>query len=259
MLTIKQQLIPVNRFSRPGKKLVAKRGIVMHYTADPGASAQAIGNYFISLKNQKSGDSTTNRYASAHIQIDRTTIVQSLPFDEMGYHCGSKQPYLTEALAKLGSYPNNSTVGIEMCIETDGAIHEDTFNNAVDLVVYLIQHEGFPEVIFTHKGVVGWKDCPLPWVKNPSEFERFKQRVHSRLETRDSIGQDNLQDSITFEEEEHLNLSVNQWTILINQLKELYNKKLITDYTWIDKAVAKKLTASELLFINTVIINRGIK
>lgn len=245
MLTIQQQLIPANPFSRPGKKLVAKRGIVMHYTADPGASARAIGNYFISLKDQKPGDGSVDRYASAHIQIDRATIVQSLPFDEMGYHCGSKQPYLAEALAKLGSYPNNSTVGIEMCIEADGSIHEDTFNNAVDMVVYLIQHEGFPEVIFTHKGVVGWKDCPLPWVKNPGEFERFKQKVRSRLEPP--------------EEEKNLNLSANQWTILTNQLKELYDKKLITDPTWIDKAAAKQLTVSELLFINTASINRGIK
>ncbi|OKP93692.1 N-acetylmuramoyl-L-alanine amidase family protein [Paenibacillus sp. P32E] len=245
MLTIQQQRIPVNPFSRPGKKLVAKRGIVMHYTADPGASAQAIGNYFSSLKNQNPDDGTGDRYASAHIQIDRVTIVQSLPFDEMGYHCGSKQPYLPEALSKLGSYPNNSTVGIEMCIEADGLIHEDTFNNAVDMVVYLIQHEGFPEVIFTHKGVVGWKDCPLPWVRNPSELERFKQEVHSQLNSQ--------------EEEEDLNLSANQWTILTTQLKELYDKKLITDSTWLDKAAVKKLTVSELLFINTAIINRGIK
>jgi N-acetylmuramoyl-L-alanine amidase len=181
MLPITQDLIHINKFSRTGAKLVAKRGIVMHYTADPGAPAMNISHYFDSLKDQNPIDHQSDHYAGAHFSVDRYKIVQSIPTNELGYHCGSSQPYLPEALSKLGSYPNNSTVGIEMCIEQDGSIHEDTFKNAADLVAWLIQHDGFPEVIFTHKGVVGWKDCPMPWVKNPSEFERFKKEVGNRL------------------------------------------------------------------------------
>jgi N-acetylmuramoyl-L-alanine amidase len=182
MIPITQDLIDINQFSRTGEKLRAKRGIIMHYTASPGAPARNISHYFDNLKDQDPNDNIIDRYAGAHFSVDRFTIVQSIPTDELGYQCGSSQPYTIEALTMLGPYPNNSTVGIEMCIEADGSIHEDTFQNSADLVVHLIREEKFPNTIFTHKMVVGWKDCPLPWVKNPAEFERFKMTVNTKLE-----------------------------------------------------------------------------
>jgi N-acetylmuramoyl-L-alanine amidase len=181
MIEIVQDFIHINPFSRDGSKLKAKNGIAMHYTADPGAPARNISHYFDSLKDQNPNDDTVDRYAGAHFSVDRFTKIQSIPTDERGYHVGSSQPYLPDAIRMLGDYPNNYTVGIEMCIEADGSIHEDTFQNAVDLAVWLIRNDGFPNVIFTHKGIVGWKDCPLPWVHNPSEFERFKQTVNDKL------------------------------------------------------------------------------
>ncbi len=182
MIEITQDLIEINPFSRTGAKLRAKRGIIMHYTASPGAPACNISHYFNNLKDQDPNDQVADRYAGAHFSVDKFSIVQSIPTDELGYHVGSTQPYMQDALTMLGAYPNNSTVGLEMCIEYDGSIHEDTFQNAADLVVHLIKYEGFPNTIFTHKQVVGWKDCPLPWVQNPSEFERFKMTVYNKLE-----------------------------------------------------------------------------
>jgi N-acetylmuramoyl-L-alanine amidase len=32
-----------------------------------------------------------------------------------------------------------------------------------------------------HKKVVGWKDCPLPWVKNHELFEEFKDCVRNKM------------------------------------------------------------------------------
>lgn len=182
MIPITQDLIHINPFSRTGEKLRVKRGVVMHYTADPGAPARNISHYFDGLKDQDPNDNIIDRYAGAHFSVDRLAIVQSIPTDELGYHCGSSQPYTIEALSMFGTYPNNTTVGIEMCIEVDGSIHEDTFQNAADLVVHLIREEGFPNTIFTHKSVVGWKNCPLPWVNDPTEFERFKMTVNMKLE-----------------------------------------------------------------------------
>lgn len=181
MLAITEMLIPVNVFSRPGIKLKARRGLVMHYTASNGAPAVNIAKYFAGLQFQNENDSKDDTYASAQYSVDRKSIYRVIPDYEMAYHCGSKT-YTAEALAHLGSYPNNSTIGIEMCIEKDGSIHEETFQNAADLAAYLITTYAFPEnEIWTHKGVVGWKDCPLPWIKNPSEYERFKKEVNARL------------------------------------------------------------------------------
>jgi len=189
MIPIIQEFIHINRFSRTGKKLRAKLGFVMHWTLSFGAPARNISRYFNNLKNQNPNDDIRDIYAGAHYSVDRFNIIQSIPTDELAHQCGSSKPYMPDALTMLGSYPNNSTIGIEMCVELDGSIHEDTFQNAADLVVHLIREEGFPNTIFTHHGVVGWKKCPLPWVTNPSEFERFKMTVNTKLEELRMIGE----------------------------------------------------------------------
>lgn len=209
MIEITQDFIHINPFSRDGAKLKAKNGIAMHYTADPGAPARNISHYFDSLKDQNPNDNAVDRYAGAHFSVDRTSIVQSIPTDERGYHVGSSQPYLPDAIRMLGSYPNDYCVGVEMCIEADGSIHEDTFQNAAELVVWLITNDGFPNVLFTHKGIVGWKDCPLPWVQNPSEFERFKLLVNTKLEEFAML--DELQKRVVALEKENAKVAAPQW------------------------------------------------
>ena len=128
MLPITNMLFPVNEFSRPGTKLKSKKGIVMHYTASNGAPAKNIANYFGGLRFQDPNDNVDDRYASAHFAVDDNSIVRALPEDEMAYHVGSTS-YTKEALSQLSSYPNNCTVGIEMCLDKNGNITEATFQN----------------------------------------------------------------------------------------------------------------------------------
>ncbi|RNB52695.1 N-acetylmuramoyl-L-alanine amidase [Brevibacillus gelatini] len=174
-----QKFISVNPYSRPNIKLKGVKGIVMHYTASPSAPAINIVKYFDGLKNQNSAKSPV--YASAHYSVDDNSIYQAIPDDEMAYHCGSNT-YTSEALKRLSKYPNDCTIGIEMCIDKNGNITEKTFQNAVDLVVTLCKKFSLTENdIWTHKGIVGWKNCPLPWVNNPNEFERFKRCVKQKL------------------------------------------------------------------------------
>jgi N-acetylmuramoyl-L-alanine amidase len=52
-----EKFINVNQFSRSGKKLNTVKKLVVHYTANPGASAENHYRYFNTLKD---------RYASAH-------------------------------------------------------------------------------------------------------------------------------------------------------------------------------------------------
>lgn len=250
MITIIGRIIPVNPFSRDGKKLKAKLGIVMHYTGDPGASALDVASYFTSLSNQRLNDALQDRYAGAQYCIDREMIVRTIPDGERAYHCGSPNPYMPDAVKALGSYPNDTTVGIEMCIEKDGTIHEDTFQNAVTLVCWLIADQGFPESIWTHKQVVGWKDCPLPWIKNPAELDRFKKTVHATLHL--PIEQNATPDG---KEEEFVELVNWQWDMLVKALQELMNAGLFQDNSWIQKAKNKKITVSELLFLNIIMLN----
>ncbi|WP_252722954.1 N-acetylmuramoyl-L-alanine amidase [Treponema phagedenis] len=77
-MNIEKQMLTVNPFSRPGQKLQEVKGVVIHWVANPGTSAQANRNYFESLKRQKKKDGA--RYASAHFIIGITgDVLQCLP------------------------------------------------------------------------------------------------------------------------------------------------------------------------------------
>lgn len=261
MLPITKDFININPFSRTGKKLKAKRAIIMHYTASPGAPAMNISHYFDSLKRQRRDDNDPDTYAGAHYSVDRFKIIQSIPTNEEGYHVGSKT-YTAAALSKLSSYPNNCTVGIEMCIEKDGSIHEDTFQNAADLAAWLIKNDGWPESIWTHKAVVGWKDCPLPWVKKPSEFERFKKAVADRLRPPKPVEKLDPPLAAPKEEDEEnvaMKLADWAWKSIADFLDSKVKDGTLHDAAWVKKAQDKTLTASELAFLNTVILDRRLK
>ena len=54
------QLLTVNPYSRPGIETGKINGIVVHYTANPGASAQANRDYFENLKDTKQTKTSSN-------------------------------------------------------------------------------------------------------------------------------------------------------------------------------------------------------
>jgi N-acetylmuramoyl-L-alanine amidase len=168
MLPIQTKTIPPCKHARPQRELNAVKGIVLHYTGDEGAPAINIRNYF--------ARDSDGRFASAHYAVDDNNIIQCLPDNEMAYHVGADD-YKKDALNRLSSYPNNCTIGIEMCIDKEGRITEKTRQNTIDLTVYLLKKFGLtPANLWRHFDITG-KDCPSPWVQNPKEWERFKNDV----------------------------------------------------------------------------------
>lgn len=68
------ELLTVNPYSRPGTALEKVNGIVIHYTANPGATAIANRNYFENLKD------THTTKASSHFVVGlEGEIVQCIP------------------------------------------------------------------------------------------------------------------------------------------------------------------------------------
>ena len=78
-LSIQHQFLTVNPYSRPGKTLKRINGIVVHYTANPGSSAQNNRDYFENLKNRH----TTKVSSHFIIGIDGE-IIQCIPSDHHG-------------------------------------------------------------------------------------------------------------------------------------------------------------------------------
>jgi N-acetylmuramoyl-L-alanine amidase len=179
-MNIRKDLLTVNQFSRPGKKLVGVKALVIHWVANAGSTAQQNRAYFESLKAQDPNrDQKILRWASAHFIVGITgEVVQCIPCEEMAYHVGATS-YTPQALRCLGSYPNNCTIGIELCHPSaDGKFGSVTLMAAAELCALLcIQFDLDPiDDTWTHHAVTG-KNCPKWFIDYPEEFARFKAQT----------------------------------------------------------------------------------
>jgi N-acetylmuramoyl-L-alanine amidase len=176
-MEIKQNLLTKNQFSRPGTLLKDTRGIVLHWVANPKSTAAANRNYFENLKDQPyttAQEQQKARFASAHFIIGlQGEIIQCLPENEMAYHVGAKE-YKPDAVKNLGAYPNNSTIGIELCHEDwTGIFNPETIGSATGLVIDLLErHKLTGKNVYRHFDITG-KDCPLYFVKNEDAWKEF--------------------------------------------------------------------------------------
>jgi len=157
------QLLTVNEYSRPGIALERVNGIVVHYTANPGTSAQSNRDYFEGLK-----DSHTTK-ASSHFIIGLDgEIVQCIPCSEWAYASNGR---------------NEDTISIECCIyDESGAFADKTYDSLVELVSWLCFRYGLTEEdLLRHYDVTG-KNCPKYFVEQPDAWETFRSDVESYME-----------------------------------------------------------------------------
>lgn len=147
--------------NRPHRPLTALKAIIIHWTANTnrGANALANRNYF----NAKHYDSKGNLiYASAHYIVDSTSIVQCLPDLEVGFHVGAKAHRYTETARRImgtSSSPNNVSVGIEMCVNSDGNF-DITRAQTIELTRMLAKKYNITrENVLRHYDITR-KDCP---------------------------------------------------------------------------------------------------
>jgi N-acetylmuramoyl-L-alanine amidase len=178
MVAWKDKFINVNKFSRSGRKITEIRKLVIHYTANNGGTAMNHYNYFNNLKD---------RYASAHIFVDKIEALCIIPLSEMAYHAGDVQKRNPDGSAWRGVQAllpsaNNLSIGVEMCVEKDGTFHPDTIARTEDVFVDLCKKFNLDPIydIVRHYDVTR-KNCPAPWVANSQLFENFKKNVKAKL------------------------------------------------------------------------------
>lgn len=152
------QLLTPNEYSRPGKELKKVRGIVIHYTANPGTSAMDNRNYFEGLK-----DSHATK-ASSHFIIGLDgEIVQCIPCNEWSYASNDR---------------NKDTISIECCIPDDsGMFTKYTYDSLIELVSWLsFRYDLDADDLLRHYDVTG-KNCPKYFVEHESAWEALKEDV----------------------------------------------------------------------------------
>ena len=164
------KFIKPNKFTRPQKKLTGVRKIVIHWTANYGATAINHFNYFNTL---------SDRYASAHLFVDKKEALCIIPLDEIAYHANDGTH---KDIIELKPNANLLSNGVEMCVEKDGTFHPDMIARTVDVVAELCKMYGLDPLtdVVRHYDITR-KSCPTPFVRNPQLFTDFKNKVKFKL------------------------------------------------------------------------------
>ena len=152
------QLLDVNPYSRPGTETEEITGIVVHYTANPGSTAQNNRDYFNGLKDSHETEASSNFIVGLDGEI-----IQCVPTWEMAYASNSR---------------NIDTVSIECCHPDEtGKFTDETYRSLVQLTAWLcVKFNLTQDQVIRHYDVTG-KNCPKYFVENKEAWDQFKQDV----------------------------------------------------------------------------------
>ncbi|MCM1039378.1 MAG: peptidoglycan recognition protein family protein [Ruminococcus sp.] len=146
--------LDINDYSRPGTKLDSINTIFVHYTANPGTSAEQNRSYFANLAQ------THERSASAHFIIGyEGEIIQCIPLEEQAYAVMTR---------------NGDSISIECCyLEKDGEFTQATYDSLVHLLAWLIQEYDLEVGDILRHYDCGGKKCPLYYVENEYAWDKL--------------------------------------------------------------------------------------
>lgn len=162
-LEVTEMYLTPNKYSRPQIKLRKIRGVVVHYTANPGASAEGNRNYFENLKESK------ETYASSHFIIGLNgEVVQCIPLNEIAYASNER---------------NSDTISIECCHPgRNGKFNQKTYDSLVKLTAWLCGRYNLKKRnIIRHYDVTG-KMCPKYYVEHEDKWNQFKNDVFQYIQ-----------------------------------------------------------------------------
>ena len=156
------ELLDINEYSRPGIPLEEINGIVIHYTANPGSTAQNNRDYFEGLK-----DSHETKVSSHFVVGIEGEIIQCIPSSEIAYASNSR---------------NSDTLSIECChTDETGKFTEATYTSLVRLTGWLCYRFNLTsQDVIRHYDVTG-KICPKYFVDHPEAWEQFKADVGEQI------------------------------------------------------------------------------
>ena len=138
-------------------------GIVIHYTANPGSTAQENRDYFNSLQYSHATEASSNFIVGLDGEI-----IQCVPTWEVAYASNER---------------NTDTVSIECCHPDDsGKFTDETYRSLVQLTAWLCVKFGLTEEdVIRHYDVTG-KNCPKYFVEHEDAWDEFRQNVGQAIE-----------------------------------------------------------------------------
>jgi N-acetylmuramoyl-L-alanine amidase CwlA len=152
------QLLDVNPYSRPGTQSSGITGIVIHYTANPGSSAQDNRDYFNGLQDSHETQASSNFVVGLDGEI-----IQCVPTWEVAYASNDR---------------NYDSVSIEVCHPDEtGRFTKKSYESLVQLTAWLcVKFDLTADDVIRHYDVTG-KNCPKYFVEHEDAWEDFRENV----------------------------------------------------------------------------------
>lgn len=166
------QLLDINPYSRPGIESDGITGIVIHYTANPGSTAQENRDYFNGLQYSQETEASSNFIVGLDGEI-----IQCVPTWEIAYASNER---------------NCDTVSIEVCHpDESGKFTKETYSSLVQLTAWLcVKFNLTEEDVIRHYDVTG-KICPKYFVEHEDAWLAFKENVRAAIERTVAISDEN--------------------------------------------------------------------
>ena len=144
--------------ARTGVKLIEINNIVIHYTGNPGSTAQNNRDYF-----DKADTDVCSHFV---IGLDGE-IIQCVPLDEKSAASNNR---------------NLDTISIEVCHPDDsGKFNDATYQSLVKLTAWLCDNSKLKaRDVIRHYDITG-KECPKYFVDNESAWQDFLNDVKEEL------------------------------------------------------------------------------
>lgn len=166
-MTITDNYLTINEYSRPGIKRTQTTKIAVHYVGNPNTSALANRNYFENCKN-------SHKYVSSNYIVGLCgEVTCCVPDEEIAYCTNQANAY---------------SVSIETCHpKADGVFTDRTYVSLCELCAMLLKKYKLTVNDLIRHYDVTQKQCPLYWspTKYQSEkvatarWNRFKQDVQT--------------------------------------------------------------------------------
>jgi len=162
-------LLTEKSLNRPGLKLQSKKAVVLHYVGNPNTSPK---NNIHFWRNRTD-------FGSAHIVIgiDGESRL-AIPFDEVGYHCGTRTPVETAVkifgLTTARGMTNYHSVGIELCHKEWKSPYTQKTLDELSWTLDHLKSFGF-EYLITHNEVSG-KNCDFWFRTNKDELIKLAEK-----------------------------------------------------------------------------------
>jgi N-acetylmuramoyl-L-alanine amidase len=161
---VRQDLLPVNDYSRPGTALTEINAIVIHYVGNPGTTAKQNRSYYSKLADSHETSASSNFLIGMEGEI-----LACVPLSEVAY---------------CSNWRNDDTISIEYCHpDESGKYTEDTYASLVRLTAWLCNELGLDSGDVIRHYDVSKKECPLYFVQHEIAWESFRDDVQAALDT----------------------------------------------------------------------------